>query len=92
MWVGRQVRGSVRRTEDMCSHFIRRTGQTSSHQFYFQQSECAICSNRMVNIWDASSGQILYYLPGHKGSVNEVSNNQSYFRYNIHEYTMLIKV
>ena len=22
----------------------------------------------MVNIWDAPSGKILYYLPGHKGS------------------------
>ena len=27
---------------------------------------------RIVHIWDASSCKELYYLPGHKGSVNEV--------------------
>jgi hypothetical protein len=26
----------------------------------------------MVSIWSATTGEIMYYLPGHKGSVNEV--------------------
>ena len=30
-------------------------------------------SDRMVNIWDASSGRLLYKLPGHAGSVNDCS-------------------
>jgi Prp8 binding protein len=29
-------------------------------------------ADRMVYIWDSSSGEVMYYLPGHKGSVNEV--------------------
>jgi Prp8 binding protein len=29
-------------------------------------------ADRMVHVWDAASGQTMYYLPGHKGSVNEV--------------------
>jgi Prp8 binding protein len=29
-------------------------------------------ADRMVHIWDALSGKQLYYLPGHKGSVNDV--------------------
>lgn len=27
----------------------------------------------MVNIWDASSRKLLYKLPGHNGSVNDVA-------------------
>lgn len=29
-------------------------------------------SDRAVHIWDVPSGQELYYLPGHKSTVNEV--------------------
>ncbi len=29
-------------------------------------------SDRAVHVWDVPSGQELYYLPGHKGTVNEV--------------------
>lgn len=29
-------------------------------------------ADRIVHIWDASSGKQTYYLPGHKGAVNEV--------------------
>ena len=28
-------------------------------------------ADRMVNIWDAATRQLLYKLPGHTGSVNE---------------------
>ena len=31
-----------------------------------------VCVHSIVKIWNASSGKLLYYLPGHKGSVNEV--------------------
>ena len=30
-------------------------------------------SNNMVNIWNVASGELLYCLPGHSGSVNEVA-------------------
>lgn len=30
-------------------------------------------ADRTVNIWEASSGRVLYRLPGHKGSVNDVA-------------------
>lgn len=30
-------------------------------------------ADRIVHIWDSLSAQLLYYLPGHKGSVNQVS-------------------
>lgn len=29
-------------------------------------------ADRIVHIWDATTTQQLYYLPGHKGSVNQV--------------------
>ena len=29
--------------------------------------------NRIVHIWDALTSAHVYYLPGHKGSVNEVT-------------------
>jgi Prp8 binding protein len=29
-------------------------------------------ADRVVKIWDATSSKLLYYLPGHKGSVNDV--------------------
>jgi Prp8 binding protein len=29
---------------------------------------------RIVHIWDAATAEQLYYLPGHKGSVNQVPN------------------
>jgi Prp8 binding protein len=29
-------------------------------------------SDRSVHIWDVPSGQELYYLPGHKATINEV--------------------
>lgn len=29
-------------------------------------------ADRVVRVWDASSAKLLYHLPGHKGSVNEV--------------------
>jgi Prp8 binding protein len=29
-------------------------------------------ADRMVHVWDATSGETLYLLPGHKGSVNDV--------------------
>ena len=32
-------------------------------------------SDRVVRIWDAASAKLLYALPGHKGSVNEVIFN-----------------
>jgi Prp8 binding protein len=31
-------------------------------------------ADRIVHIWDSSSAQPLYYLPGHKGSVNQVTS------------------
>ena len=30
-------------------------------------------ADRMVNIWDASSRNLLYKLPGHHGSVNDAA-------------------
>jgi WD40 repeat protein len=30
-------------------------------------------ADRIVHIWDSTTTQPLYYLPGHKGSVNQVS-------------------
>jgi Prp8 binding protein len=33
-------------------------------------------SDRVVRVWDVPSGEELYFLPGHKGTVNEVSGRR----------------
>lgn len=44
--------------------------------------ERVVCgsADRHVRIWDTMSGKVLYLLPGHKGSVNDVSLICSNFR------------
>jgi Prp8 binding protein len=42
-----------------------------SHANCSSQVSCG-SADRIVHIWDSSSTQPLYYLPGHKGSVNQV--------------------
>ena len=41
---------------------------------YSRDSEYVSCgsSDRMVHVFDASTSKLVYYLPGHKGSVNQV--------------------
>jgi Prp8 binding protein len=45
-------------------------------------------ADRMVHIWDGTSSRLMYTLPGHKGSVNEVRTTLSWFR-NIISYVLL---
>lgn len=57
--------------------------QGSNHSFEKNLLKCAWSADgsqisagsadRMVNIWDASSRKLLYKLPGHNGSVNDVA-------------------
>ena len=39
-------------------------------------SKNASQADRVVHIWDSTTGRQLYYLPGHKGAVNEVLFHQ----------------
>jgi Prp8 binding protein len=38
-------------------------------------------ADRMVHIWDGTSSRLMYTLPGHKGSVNEVGSVLLYLTY-----------
>ena len=44
------------------------------------------CVHSIVKIWNASSGKLLYYLPGHKGSVNQV---RAYVRLPVRMYVFI---
>ena len=46
----------------------------------------------IVKIWNASTSKLLYYLPGHKGSVNEVFHRDSFISLDVYSLYMFYVV
>ena len=61
---------------------LTKTFEGHQHDFHKNLLRCAwssdgekvtaVSSDQVVHIWDVATTEELYYLPGHKGSVNEV--------------------
>lgn len=83
LWDARLL--SSKETVDTTNGSVRCIGKYYGHIHHQQSSQLLRCSfstddsklsagssDSFVNIWDKKTYQILYKLPGHKGSVNDV--------------------